>query len=94
MNEKPTILTEHVADIPMLLAQMDRIGLVEVLDAHVPIHDNWQELSCGRVTTVWLSSILSRGDHRLVPVAFDMTPTILPKRFCWLYNRPSISATR
>ncbi|HWQ94348.1 MAG TPA: IS1634 family transposase [Gammaproteobacteria bacterium] len=68
MNEKPTIITERVDDIPLLLAQMDRMGLAEVLDAHFPTHGNWQGLSFGRVTTIWLSSILSRGDHRLVHV--------------------------
>ena len=68
MNKKPTIITERVDDIPLLLAQMDRVGLAEVLDAHFPTHGNWQGLSFGRVTTIWLSSILSRGDHRLVHV--------------------------
>jgi transposase len=68
MNEKPTIITERVDDIPLLWAQMDRMGLAEVLDAHFPTHGNWQGLSFGRVTTIWLSSILSRGDHRLVHV--------------------------
>ena len=68
MNEKPTIITERVDDIPLLLGQMDRMGLAEVLDAHFPTHGNWQGLSLGRVTTIWLSSILSRGDHRLVHV--------------------------
>src|SRR5918999_6252925 len=68
MNEKPTIITERVDDIPLLLAQMDRMGLAEVLDAHFPTHGNWQGLSFGQVTTIWLSSILSRGDHRLVHV--------------------------
>ena len=42
--------------------------MAEVLDAHFPTHGNWQGLSFGRVTTIWLSSILSRGDHRLVHV--------------------------
>jgi hypothetical protein len=68
MNEKPTIITERVDDIPLLLAQMDRMGLAEVLDAHFPTHGNWRGLSFGRVTPIWLSSILSRGDHRLVHV--------------------------
>jgi transposase len=68
MNEKPTIITERVDDIPLLLAQMDRLGLSEVLDAHFPTHGNWRGLSFGQVTTIWLSSIFSRGDHRLVHV--------------------------
>ena len=68
MNEKPNIITERVDDIPLLLAQMDRMGLAGLLDAHFPTHGNWQGLAFGRVATIWLSSILSRGDHRLVHV--------------------------
>jgi transposase len=68
MNEKPHIITERVDDIPLLLAQMERMGLRALLDAHFPAHGNWQGLSLGRVTTIWLSSILSQGDHRLVHV--------------------------
>lgn len=68
MNEIQSILTERVDDIPLLLAQMDRMGLAALLDAHFPTHGNWQGLPFGRVATIWLSSILSRGDHRLVHV--------------------------
>lgn len=39
-----------------------------MLDAHFPTHGNWQGLACGRMATIWLRSILSRGDHRLVHV--------------------------
>ena len=67
-NEKPNIITERIDDIPLLLAQMDRIGLLGLLDAHFPTHGNWQGLPLGRMATIWLSSILSRGDHRLVHV--------------------------
>src|SRR6266581_9536575 len=68
MNEIPNIITERVDDIPLLLEQMQRMGLPTLLDAHFPIHGNWQGLSVGWVSTIWLSSILSRGDHRLVHV--------------------------
>jgi transposase len=68
MNEIPNIITERVDDIPLLLAQMDRMGLAALLDVHFPTHGNWQGLPFGRVATIWLSSILSRGDHRLVHV--------------------------
>src|SRR6266705_2179634 len=68
MNEIPHIITERVDDIPLLLEQMQRMGLPTLLDAHFPIHGNWQGLSLGWVSTIWLSSILSRGDHRLVHV--------------------------
>jgi transposase len=68
MNEKPHMITERVDDIPVLLAQMKRMGLAALLDAHFPVHGNWQGLDFGLMTTIWLSSILSRGDHRLVHV--------------------------
>src|SRR6266705_2997703 len=68
MNERPTIITERVDDIPLLLAQMQRMGLPALLDDHFPTHGNWQGLSLGWVSTIWLSSIVSRGDHRLVHV--------------------------
>src|SRR5256884_7360050 len=68
MNEIPTIITEHIDDIPLLLAQMQRMGLPTLLDTHFPTHGNWTGLSLGWVSTIWLSSILSRGDHRMAHV--------------------------
>jgi transposase len=68
MNEIPHIITERVDDIPLLLEQMQRMSLPTLFDDHFPIHGNWQGLSLGWVSTIWLSSILSRGDHRLVHV--------------------------
>src|SRR6266487_480668 len=68
MNAIPHIITERVDDIPLLLEQMQRMGLPALLDAHFPTHGNWQGLSLGWLTTIWLSSIFSRGDHRLVHV--------------------------
>jgi transposase len=68
MNEIPTIITERVDDIPLLLEQMQRMGLPTLLNTHFPTHGNWTGLSLGWVSTIWLSSILSRGDHRMVHV--------------------------
>ena len=68
MNEIPNIITERVDDIPLLLEHMQRMGLPTLFDNHFPTHGNWQGLSLGWVSTIWLSSILSRGDHRLVHV--------------------------
>src|SRR5713101_2031107 len=68
MNAIPHIITERVDDIPLLLEQMQRMGLPALLDAHFPTHGNWQGLSLGWLTTIWLSSMLSRGDHRMVHV--------------------------
>jgi hypothetical protein len=64
--KKPTILkTERVDDIPLLLAQLERMGVQERLDEHFPTHGNWKGLSLGQVAIVWLSHILSQADHRM-----------------------------
>jgi transposase len=68
MKEIPTIITERVDDIPLLLEQMQRMGLPTLFDTHVPTHGHWTGLSLGWVSTIWLSAMLSQGDHRMVPV--------------------------
>jgi transposase len=65
MNETLTIFSERVDDIPLLLAQVARMGIQPLLDAHFPTHGNWQGLSLGWVTVLWLTHILSQADHRL-----------------------------
>ena len=59
------ITTEQVDDIPVLLAQGKKIGVPEILDRHFEPHGNWQGTSIGWTSLVWLSYILSEGDHRL-----------------------------
>src|SRR5438445_62342 len=68
MHEITNIITERVDDIPLLLEQMQRMELPTLIDTHFPAHGNWYGLSLGWVSTILLSSILSRGDHRLVHV--------------------------
>ena len=65
MNETLTILSERVDDIPLLLAHIARMGVQPLLDTHFPTHGNWQGLSLGWVTAIWLTHILSQADHRL-----------------------------
>lgn len=65
MSEGLTVITERVDDIPVLLAHMIKMGLPELLDEQFLVHGNWQGLSLGWTTTVWLGHILSEGDHRL-----------------------------
>jgi transposase len=65
MSEQPTIHTERVDDVPLLLAHMERLGLPTILDTHFPTHGNHQGLSLGFLCLVWLAHILSRADHRL-----------------------------
>jgi transposase len=65
MNEALTILKERVDDIPLLLAQMQRMGIAHLLDEHFPTHGNRAGLSLGMVTTIWLTHVLSEADHRM-----------------------------
>ena len=60
-----TIRSERVDDIPLLLAQLERMGVQSLLDEHFPTHGNWVGLSLGWVTVVWLTHILSEANHRL-----------------------------
>jgi transposase len=68
MKKPVTVTTERVDDIPLLLAQLKRMGVQELLEQHFPTHGNWQGLSLGYVAVVWLTHILSQADHRLNPV--------------------------
>ncbi len=65
MNDIQNITTERVDDIPLLIEQMKRMELPTLIDQHFPAHGNWYGLSMGWISTVWLSSIVSQGDHRL-----------------------------
>lgn len=65
MEERLTITNERVDDVPVLLAQLERVGLATVLDAHFPTHGGWTGLSLGGTAVVWLTHILSQADHRL-----------------------------
>jgi hypothetical protein len=68
MHAIPNIITERVDDMPLLIEQMQRMSLPTLLDTHFPTYGNWTGLSLGWVSTIWLSSIVSRGDHRMVHV--------------------------
>ena len=65
MAENLTVETERVDDIPLLIAQSERMGVPGLLDECFPTHGNWQGVSLGWTTTIWLAYILSEGDHRL-----------------------------
>jgi transposase len=60
-----TIETERVDDLPVLVAQMEKMGVAELLNEHFEMHGNWGGLSFGAVVVGWLSHILSQGNHKL-----------------------------
>jgi transposase len=65
MAETFTVNSERVDDIPLLLAQMKRMGVQLLVDKHFPTHGNREGLSLGGLIEVWLTHILSQADHRL-----------------------------
>src|SRR5260221_14174859 len=65
MTEPLTVTTERVDDIPILVAQSDTMGIPELLDECFKPHGNWEGISLGWTTAVWLAHILSEGDHRM-----------------------------
>jgi transposase len=62
------IITERVDDVALLLGQMVKMGLPEVLDRHLPHHWKQRGLSWGWTAVIWLAYILTEGDHRKVSV--------------------------
>jgi transposase len=65
MMEKLTMTTERVDDIPVLLVQSEKMGIADLLDASFQPHGNWEGTSLGLTTTIWLTHIVSEGDHRM-----------------------------
>ena len=65
MTEALTVTTERVDDIPLLLAQSERMGIADLLDSYFKPHGNWEGTSLGWTTVVWLTHLLSEGDHRM-----------------------------
>src|SRR5579872_5168535 len=59
------IKTESVDDVPVLIAQAQRMGIPALIDQVFPVHGNWSGLSMGWVTAVWLAHILSEANHHL-----------------------------
>jgi transposase len=62
------ILTERVDDVALLIGQMVKMGLPEVLDRHIPRHWTQRGISWGWTAVVWLAYIVTEGDHRKVSV--------------------------
>ena len=65
-TDELTIITERVDDIALLIGQMKKMGLPEVLDKHIPTHCSRRKLSWGWTAVIWLAYILSEGEHRKI----------------------------
>src|SRR5260370_2730057 len=65
MAEQLNVTTERVDDIPIVLTHSNKIGIPELLDEYFKPHGNWEGISLGWTTAVWLAHILPEGDHRM-----------------------------
>ena len=65
MTEQLIVTTERVDDLPILLAQSTDMGIAELLNEYFKPHGNWEGMSLGWTTAIWLTHILSEGDHRM-----------------------------
>ena len=77
---------ERVDDIPLLISEMEKSKLSELLNTYFPAHGNWQGLDGGKVTVGFLTYILSCSDHKLShvePWAFERLETL---RYCLSNN--------
>src|SRR5919106_1123632 len=82
MAERRTMISERGDDIPLLLAQLERLGSQPLLDGHFPTHGNWVGLSLGWVMVIWWTHILSQADHRLNHVEPWAEQRLHPLRGC------------
>lgn len=62
------MLTERVDDVALLIGQMVKMGLPEVLDRHIPRHWTQRGLSWGWTAVIWLAYIVTEDDHWKVSV--------------------------
>src|SRR6266571_5503081 len=68
MTEQLSVTTERVDDIPLVVAHSNKMGVPALLDDYFKPHGNWEGMSLGWTTAVWLAHILSQGDHRMKQV--------------------------
>ena len=65
MSQKITATHERVDIAPAIIAHLKK-WRGRTVDTHFPTNGNWEELSLGWTTVVWLAFLLSEGDHRLI----------------------------
>jgi transposase len=68
MNNQSLVISERIDDVVLLLKMMIQIGMPQLLTEYLPRHWHQKGLDWGWVAVIWLSYILSEGDHRKVMV--------------------------
>ena len=68
MAEVKEIYTERIDDVPLLMAQQEKMEIPQVLNKVINPHGHRQGLSVGWLVATWLSYMLSEADHRMSEV--------------------------
>lgn len=63
VNEQPEVTTVRVDDIPLLLTMIVKLGLPDLYEQEVGDPGHFTGLSGGWLLSIWLTFILTRGDH-------------------------------
>ena len=89
-----TVIThEPVEDVPVVIAWLLNMQVAILVDAVLPPpHGNWQGLSYGQVTVIWLTHMLTQCDHRLCPVQEWVADRLTVLRRCtgWPVTCPGL----
>src|SRR6266446_737548 len=59
------IITERVDDVALLIGQMVKMGLPEVLDRHIPRHWRQRRISWGWTAVIWCDATTVSGQHEV-----------------------------
>ena len=65
MPTKIDAVHERVDDIPVIVALLSKMRVVELIDRHFPTNGNRTGLSLGQMCVIWLTFTLTEADHRL-----------------------------
>ena len=78
------MITERVDDVALLIGQLVKMGLPEVLDRHIPRHWTQRGLSWGWTAVLWLAYIVTEGDHQNVRVSTCSHSPLFRRRMLWI----------
>ena len=68
-DERPTVSTERIDDIPLLIAWLMRMQVHVIIDRVLgPPHGNWKGLTYGQLALLFVTYMVSRRTHFLNPM--------------------------
>ncbi len=87
MATKSIITNERVDDIPLLLTQIERMGIKKLIDKHFPTHGNWH---CCALYSAIIFELLSTDSSNIF-VAKTKRPALLFKDSITLFTSDKVA---